>query len=423
MPQEPGVYIFLDKESKVLYIGKARNLKYRVSSYFSNNLLPKTKLLVSKIEKIRITIVGSEIESLLLEANYIKKYKPLYNVKLADGKSYPLIKITYKDKYPKVLVARRMDDNPPAGGSLYFGPYPNPSSMRLVLKTLRKIFPFQSVLNHSKKTCLYFHIGLCPCPPVFDSRELKTLYRKNIKHIIQILEGHSKNVLKNLIKERNNASKFEQFEKAGKIQQQIDALELIVEPVYKPFEYEVNPNLRRDVISFEISELKDSLKNNGVKISSLKRIECFDISNISGKMSTGSMVVFIDGEKNTSFYRRFKINPKIIGPNDFAMMAEVLRRRIRHLDDWGIPDLIIVDGGKGQISAVVKILKENNIKIPVIGLAKREEKIITSNFKIINLSKDSSALHLIMRIRDEAHRFAITYHRKLRSNLLKGSTL
>lgn len=419
MPQEPGVYIFLDKESKVLYVGKARNLKNRVSSYFSNNLLPRTKLLVSKIEKIRITPVGSEIESLLLEANYIKKYRPIYNVKLADGKSYPMIKITVDDRYPKVLVVRHMNDNPADAGSLYFGPYPNPSSMRLVLKTLRKIFPFQSVLNHSKKSCLYFHIGLCPCPPVFDSRELKAMYRMNIKHIIQILEGHAKSVMRDLIKERNNASKLEQFEKAAKIQYQIDALKLIVTPVYKPFEYEVNPNLRKDVTGFEVNEFKESLRNAGVKISSLKRIECFDISNISGKMSTGSMVVFIDGEKDTSSYRRFKINPKIIGPNDFAMMGEVLRRRIKHLQDWGIPDLIIVDGGKGQISSVINVLKENNFKVPVIGLAKREEKIITADYKIINLSKDSSALHLIMRIRDEAHRFAITYHRKLRSNFLK----
>lgn len=418
LPQEPGVYLFLDKKDRVLYVGKARNLKNRVSSYFINkDLGPKTSLLVSRIEKIDFTQVATEIESLLLEAAFIKKHTPQFNVKMTDGKSYPLIKITVKDKYPKVLVTRQIDDHPAAAGSLYFGPFPNPTSLRLVLKIARRIFPFQAVLNHAKRICLYNHLGLCPCPPVFDSSELKKSYSKNIKYLIRFLEGDARSVIKDLEKERDYLSKKEEFENAQKIQKQIDAINLIINPVKKPFEYDTNPNLLSDIRATELKELKNTLKDAGIKNSSLGRIECFDISNISGKLATGSMVVFINGEKDTSLYRRFKINPLTVGPNDFAMMEEVLQRRIRHLTDWGVPDLIIVDGGKGQISSAVKALKENKLMIPVIGLAKREEIIITSGFKFIRLPKDSNGLKLLMRIRDEAHRFAITYHKKLRSRL------
>lgn len=420
LPQYPGVYLFLDKQGRVLYVGKAKSLKNRVSSYFlDKNLGPKTKLLVSKIEKIKIISVGSEVESLLLEASYIKKFTPFFNIKMTDGKSYPLIMITVKDKYPKILITRKINDP----NSLYFGPYPNPTSLRLVLKTIRKIFPFQNVLNHPKKTCLYFHLGLCPCPVVFDSMKQRKIYKKNIKRIIKLLDGHPRTVLTQLIKDRSMFSKSEDFEEAQKIQDQINAINAIITPVYQPFEYDINPNLRSDLRTLELKELKDIFKNAGIQNSSLKRIECFDVSNISGQLATGSMVVFIDGEKEPTFYRRFKIDPKIVGPNDFAMIEEIIRRRVKYFDDWGMPNLIIVDGGKGQITSALKALREHKLKIPVIGLAKRDEIIITSKFKLIKLPKDSKALHLIMRIRDEAHRFAINYHRKLRSKMLKDNSL
>jgi excinuclease ABC subunit C len=185
--------------------------------------------------------------------------------------------------------------------------------------------------------------------------------------------------------------------------------------VYKPFQYEENPNLRFDIIENELISLQKTLSTNGVNVSNLRRIECFDISNISGKSATGSMVVFTNGEKDSSSYRRFKIkrfyNNK---PNDFAMMQEMLERRFKRTD-WEIPSLVVIDGGKGQVSSVKEIFEKLNINIPLIGLAKREETIITSDLKPIRLPIDSMELKLIMRIRDEAHRFAITYHRKLRS--------
>ncbi|MBI2420666.1 MAG: hypothetical protein HYV38_01120 [Candidatus Levybacteria bacterium] len=182
--------------------------------------------------------------------------------------------------------------------------------------------------------------------------------------------------------------------------------------------YEENINLRSDLRKQEIDSLIETLNTNSVAVKRLDRIECFDISNISGTLSVGSMVVFSNGEKNSASYRRFKIKfpPKVI-PNDFAMMQEVIQRRIKR-NDWPFPDLIIADGGKGQVSSVKKILDENKVNIPLIGLAKREEIIIISNLKEIRLPKNSDALKLVMRIRDEAHRFAITYHRKLRSKHL-----
>ena len=411
MPIYSGVYLFLNKEGDVIYVGKAKNLKKRVASYFSTkDLGEKTRILVSLISKIKYIEVASEIEAFLLEENLIKKYTPRYNIKLVDGKQYPSIKITIKDEYPKVLLVRKViKDN-----SLYFGPYTSASSLRTVLKILRRIFPYQNVLNHPHKLCLYYHLGLCPCPVVTQDKN----YRKTISHIVDFLNGKTKKIVKELEKERNFFSKNENFELAIETQRKIDSIDLITSSVYKPFEYELNPNLRLDVVQKELDELKNILNNNGVGVSDLKRIECYDISNTSGLNATGSMVVFTNGEKDAASYRRFKIK-EFYGnkPNDFAMMQEVLERRLKH-GEWTTPSLIIVDGGKGQVSSVHKILLQKMSKIPLIGLAKREETIITSDLKEILLPKDSKPLHLIMRLRDEAHRFAITYHKKLRSKFI-----
>lgn len=343
---------------------------------------------------------------MLLEANYIKLYKPKYNAKLTDGKAYPLIRITISDKYPKVLIARRSEEKK----SIYFGPFPNASAMRLVLKTVRRIFPFQSVINHPKKPCLYHHLNLCPCPEVFNDTE----YKRNVNRIVTFLKGKTKEVLSDLEKERGTLSRLENFEKAQDIQKKIDAIRYVTSPAFEKFDYKINPNLDEDLRYKELLELKTALLKHNVSVKSLERIECYDISNISGTNATGSMAVFTNGEKNSSEYRKFKIRYVQKIPDDFAMMEEVLQRRIQH-PEWPLPDLIIVDGGKGHVSSAMKVLKGRNLNIPIIGLAKKEETIITSNFDEIKLSKDSDALKLIMRIRDEAHRFAITYHKKLRS--------
>lgn len=409
LSQDPGVYLFLNKDGEVLYVGKAINLKNRVRSYFTNkkHLGEKTNILISQIDKVKTIRVESEIESLLLEANLIKKYQPKYNIKLTDGKAYPLIRITVKDEYPKVLVARKPDDP----RSIYFGPFPNSGAMRLVLKTIRRIFPFQSVIHHPNKLCFYYHLDLCPCPNVTKDKE----YEQTIKHIIKFLNGQTKSIIRDLEIERNTFSKNQQFENALLIQNKINAIELVTSKFYKPFEYEKNPNLREDIRNEELNLLIYNLNKEKVNIKKLNRIECYDISNTSGKNATGSMVVFINGEKQSSLYRKFKIRGTYNDlPNDFAMMEEVISRRLKH-HEWDFPDLIIVDGGKGQISSALKSLAKANVSIPVVGLAKQEEIIITTDFKEIKLPKDSKQLLLMMRIRDEAHRFAITYHKKLRT--------
>ncbi|HVA96909.1 MAG TPA: GIY-YIG nuclease family protein [Candidatus Acidoferrales bacterium] len=448
LPSKSGVYVYSDKEGNVLYVGKANDLKSRVSSYFAKSaqLGTKTVVMVSQVEKITITIVESELEALLLEAFYIKKFKPKYNIRLTDNKSYVRIRITVKDEFPKVLLARREDDPK----SVYFGPFPSSSAVGTVLKTIRRVFPYQSVFNHPKRICLYHHLGLCPCPPMFQTDVKKRSYRKNIRGIIRILEGESRKIMKELEKERDVLSKKEEYEEALTVQKQINALSLITTPFHKPFEYAVNPNLRIDIRQKELDGLMDALNANKMHIKKLERIECYDISNIQGTNATGSMVVLTHGEIDKSQYRKFKIkrkwdkrNEKDL-PNDFAMMKEVLQRRLRH-EDWHFPDLIIVDGGKGQVSSGIAALAESGVEIPLVGLAKREETIVipvqntqktqktrvsenqnskkfdvsdslnSLNFNEVVLPKNSPSLHLIQRIRDEAHRFAITYHRKLRS--------
>lgn len=441
MPSKPGIYRFLDEHNNILYVGKAKDLKARVSSYFTlrSDLGPKTEALVVQVKKIDILVVESELESLLLEAYYIKKYRPYYNIRLTDDKSFPLIEIT-SGRYPAVLLARKMDD-PKAK---YYGPYPNSGAVKLVLKTLRRIFPYQSVRNHPKRICLYYHLGLCPCPTVKDSAELKKEYQKNVKNIIRILEGKSQAVMKDLAKELSDSVKKEEFERASILKKKIEALSIITQPSRDPIEYDLNPNLRSDVRSQELKNLSEALKNKGLLLNNLSRIECYDISNIQGTHATGSMVVLTEGEIDKSQYRKFKII-KDGKPNDFAMMKEMLSRRLKHTE-WPVPQLIIVDGGKGQVSSVLEVLQERGLTIPLVGLAKREEIIIVpknqSSFNVslveksqaprlygendehfleLFLKRGSSELNLVKRIRDEAHRFAITYHRKVRSkNFLKN---
>ena len=328
LPQNPGVYIFLDNDDKVIYVGKANNLRSRVSSYFikSAKLGPKTTLLVSQIYKIKHIRVESEIEALLLEARLVKKHKPKFNSRLTDSKAYPYIEIT-KDSVPKVLQARSDLDK----GSIYFGPFPSVGDMRLVLKIVRKIFPFQSVRNHPKRYCLYYHLGQCPCPPMFNNDSQLKQYKKDIRRLINFLKGKTKLVVSDLEGERNMFSKNLEFENAIQIQRRIDAIKLVTSTFTKPEFYETNINLIEDQLKDELSDLKQVLNSKGYNLTKLDRIECYDISNISGKQATGSMVVFAHGEKDASSYRRFKIKfPPNIVPNDYEMLREVIRRRIKN---------------------------------------------------------------------------------------------
>ncbi len=397
-------------------MGKAKDLKKRVSSYFSHKALDaKTLKLVSLVSTIEHIRVGSEIEAFLLESSLIKRHKPFYNIKLIDDKSYPMIEIT-SGLNPSVTITRKKIDL----GSTYYGPYSDVTALKAVLKLLRKIFPYQSVKNHPKRKCLYYHLGLCPC--VLVNTDNKNEYSKNLKNIGNFLDGKKEVVIKELIKQRDEYTKAENYENSAMIQERINRINLITSDTYDPFHYIDKPDFYFERIEKEVASLAEILKPY-YQLSSLKRIECYDISNISGKNATGSMVVFENGDKAGKEYRRFRIRIKDT-PDDFAMMKEMLSRRLDNTS-WPSPDLLVIDGGKGQVGASLKALANLGKRIPIIGLAKREEIIVVPvkqqsgiSFEEIKLSHSTPGINLLRRIRDEAHRFAITYHRLLRKKAM-----
>lgn len=419
LPSAPGVYLFKDEKEKILYVGKAKDLKKRVSSYFSNRALDaKTIKLVNAVRNIETIQVASEIEAFLLESSLIKKHKPFYNIKLIDDKSYPMVEITTGNNPSLTITRKRTDKN-----AKYFGPYSDTTALKTVLKLVRRIFPYQSVKNHPKRKCLYYHLNLCPC--VLSNPEKMQEYKKNLKNIERFLDGKKEEVLKHLISERNVYSSSEEFEKALEVQLRIERIELITSTTYDPFHYMDKPDFYFERIEREVASLNDILKKYYDNLGNLTRIECYDISNISGKQATGSMVVFLNGDKAAKEYRRFKIRTKDT-PDDFHMMKEMLSRRLGN--EWPVPQLIVIDGGKGQVGAALKALANVGRRIPVIGLAKREEIIVIPlkkpggvEFLEIKLPHSTPGINLLRRIRDEAHRFAITYHRLLRKKAMLPS--
>ncbi len=393
-------------------MGKAKDLHKRVSSYFSKAALDsKTLKLVSEAKTIEHIVVRSEIEAFLLESNLIKKYKPAYNVIFADDKSYPYLEIG-KSPIPYVVISHKRGNK----NSTYLGPYVQVTDLKIILRLLRRIFPYQSVKNHAPTRCLYNHIGLCPCIPAFPDKLPE--YKKNIKKLISILSGDVGRVVRELKSEQKKFVAAEVFEKAGEFQRKIEKVEQITSENYDPFRYEERPDFYFERIRTEVSSLAEILNKYGLEFADLHRIECYDISNISGKAASGSMVVFTDGDSNKNEYRRFRIRFKKT-PDDFEMIREVLQRRIKRAD-WEKPNLMVIDGGRGQVSAVLQVFAEQKYNVPVIGLAKREETIIVPvrtpsvDFLEVKLPKSTPGVNLLRRIRDEAHRFAIDYHRLLR---------
>ena len=417
-PQTPGVYIFWEKETPI-YIGKAINIKKRVLSYFSNNLIGKTQLMVSIAKEISYLRVDNELEALLLEAKLVNKYKPKFNVVLKDDKNPLYIKIT-NETYPRVLMARKIDEN--TKDIAFLGPFPSSTKVKEVLKMLRRIFPY-STHKLGKRVCLYNQINLCkPCPNYIENltdkklkNQLTTDYKYNIKSIKGILSGRIKYVRISLEKKMKNYAKEEYFEKANDFKRKIEALDYITKPQTDIKEYLKNPNLYEDIRKKEITDLVNLL-TKFFPLDNLTRIECFDVSHLFGTSSASSMVTFIDAEADKSLYRRFKIRT-VKYVDDVSSLNEVIKRRIKHFKDWGKPDLIVVDGGKPQVGIFYKNL--SIYKIPTIGLAKRYETMVIPykdkekiNFIEYILPK-GHARNLLQRIRNEAHRFAISYHKKL----------
>ncbi len=540
LPNLAGCYIYHNQNGEIIYIGKAKNLKNRVKSYFNKTLdSTKLKVLVPQIKNLEYIITNSEAEALILESHLIKKHQPKYNILLKDDKKYPYFLVTDED-FPRIIVTRKKNKNLEKGK--YYGPYTDARAMYATLDFLKKIFPLKQCKTPKFKNrpCLYYQIGKClaPCQNLVTSEEYKAL----VSQVELFLQGKQTELLNYLMQQIQKYSDSQQYEKAARLRDSYLDLQKTLEKqkvVYentklsedvislmyedgifaivilmiregrlidkKDFKYfikntdkveffetffkEYYSNLSMEfpdkIVSRELETIGEKevyqewleiLSKKKVKISYAKgkqgqelqsladkntkvllnnakieqmskirddfneigsflaeklklknfphRIECYDISHIQGTNTVASMVTFINGISKKSSYKKFKIKWTEEGkPDDFLSMKEVLTRRLKRLDEqnWEKPDLVIVDGGKGQLSSVMQIVKELDIKgIDFISLAKKEEEVFLPNqSKSILLPRNSSALFLIQRIRDEAHRFAITYHRKLRSKELR----
>lgn len=547
IPSKPGVYIYRNSAGEVIYVGKAISLKNRVRSYFQQGAKhsAKTKALVERIADLEYIVTDSEVEALILECNLIKEHRPHYNVLLKDDKTYPYIKVTLAEDYPRVLTTRRLVKD----GSRYFGPYTQVGAMNETLKLLKKLFPSRSCSQKQfasrTRPCLNFHIKRCqaPCTKNVDREQ----YRHTINEIVLFLEGRQDDLIKRLEKRMHQAAEQLDFEKAAELRDQLQAIAKVMErqkivsegledqdvvamargqgevcvmvffirggkligrehymlkntddlsraeamagflkQYYSQVEFIPKHVFLSEDIADEaelMAEWLSQKRGSKVTIKTPKRgeklklvemaaqnallvlqqielegtvqdrldgamadlakalglskppyrMECFDISNIQGAEQVASMVVFEEGKPNNKEYRRFKIKT-VEGPNDFASMQEVVTRRFaRGLEEQKLlksgqistkeakfhrmPDLVIIDGGKGQLSSARKVMRSLGVDdIPTFGLAEEEELLFTEDSsEPIVLPRNSQALYLVQRLRDEAHRFAITYHRTLRT--------
>lgn len=527
LPEKPGVYLMHDAEGKVIYVGKAVVLKNRVRSYFRNlaSHTPKVKAMVAKIAEIETIVTSSEVEALILECNLIKKYRPRYNISLKDDKTYPYLKVTVQEDFPRLLVTRRQSRD----GAKYYGPYADAGAMHATVKLLRSMFPLRTCRKmNPDRPCLNYHIKRClaPCAGHIGRSE----YQQMIKSVCMVLDGRTTELERDLKRAMQEATENYAFEEAARLRDQLQAVERLNETqkavtnnggdmdiigfgkdmtglclqiffvrkgklmgrdnffledagdtsdevitafikqyyneaTFVPHEIVV-PYLpeaaeqqlienwlaekaqRKVVLLLPQRGVKKQLlelaNTNAVKLleerlrkgnlsltsdvqaaeelqhilgveHSLARMDCFDISHTQGTETVASMVVFRNGSPSKKDYRKYKIVSAEGKPDDFKSMKEVVYRRYKDYED--LPSLVIIDGGKGQLSSALEVIRGLGLaELPVVSLAEREEEIfIPHQSKSIVLDRDSAALKLIQRIRDEAHRFAITYHRKLRS--------
>lgn len=397
LPITSGVYQFLDVKKHIIYVGKAANVKSRVQSYFrkSADLSPAKQEMVAVIADIKIIETDSEIEALLLEANLIKKLQPYYNVTLRDDKSYLYIKISTEEEWPRVLTTRTITK-----AGTYFGPFTSAYAVKETLRVLRKFLPYRcNQKPMGKRACFWYHLGRCP--GVCVGAITKTEYGKIIRRLILFFEG-----------------RIEELQRTMKKELGLERVELMQNVLAHTRILSVGEQYASDT--------RDLARVLGVT-TPLHRIEGYDISNIMGREAVGSMVVFVDGEPAKSEYKKFKIKT-VHGANDVAMLAEVVTRRLSHAD-WPVPDLLIIDGGKAQLNVALRIVKKLTMDIPVIAIAKgghggvlrqKEELYFVGERTPLKLQNTSPALHLVLRVRDEAHRFAIGYHTTLRRKKFFG---
>ncbi len=436
LPKEPGVYFHKDKTGDIIYIGKAANLRNRVRQYFQASRYrdPKTDALVEEIADVDWITVESEIDALFLEAEQVRRYLPRYNILLRDDKSSSYVRIDYDSPHPTVTFTRRpLDDS-----AQYYGPYFNTQAVRRALKYLRKAFPYSThTQNIPKRACLLYHLGLCP--GLEENKTSLQDYRNNLKKLIKYLKGERSLLVRQAEKEMTAYAKAGQYEEAAAARNQLFALK----------------GLSKQII-FSDREFMDISKDKGLAgLAELlglpkipRRIEGYDISHMQGTDTVASMVVFSNGIPDKSAYRKFKM--RIPGNDDFAHMNEAITRRLseKNRKAWGLPDVFLIDGGKGQLSAAIKARDEAGCnQIPMIGLAKREEEIVihrdlsalTLNREVVMASnalltqddqfirvllpKQSHVVKLLQRIRDESHRFAISYHSVLKGKRQTSSML
>ncbi|KKR06079.1 MAG: Excinuclease ABC, C subunit [candidate division WS6 bacterium GW2011_GWF2_39_15] len=426
LPDSPGVYKFYNKNGEIIYIGKAHSLRNRVSSYFKSDHRDRPRIIsmIPLIADLEVTQTDNDIEALILESALIKQNQPEYNSMLKDDKSYAWLYVITKSRYPTVKIVRTTNKSEFINGKL-FGPYPSGKTIKRVFNYIRKLYPFCTSKDPSKP-CFYSRIGLCPGPDASEE-----VYQNNIKGIINLLKGRNYNQLRVLAEKMRTYAQNRQYERAAEIRDRINDLKYLGSEI--KFNYfgteEEYVESREERMRKQLNQLQKILG-----LEKLNRVECYDISNIQGKMSYGSMVVSINGVPTNRLYRIFKIR-SMDTPNDYLMLAEVLSRRIKHINgdkDESLtekPDLIIIDGGKGQLSAVHKIIPSG---IAILGITKgrkykrkggkkKDEFWIYNNGTIEQLKIGPQ--QSISILRDEAHRFAIIHHRKLRKFMQKKSIL
>lgn len=434
LPKEPGVYFHKDAKGQIIYVGKAAVLRNRVRQYFqkSRNRDPKTELLVAEIADTDWQVVDSEFEALFLEAELIRRYMPRYNILLRDDKSQSFVRIDFKSEYPSVTITRRPLDD----GATYYGPFLSTIAVRRALKYLRKIFPYSTHTSMPSRACLLVHLHLCPGPETgkLDSRAYKT----SLKKMVRVLEGQRKTLVSELEVDMRRASKSADFETAAKIRDQVRSLrELDKRVLFSDKEF---MDLSKDHALIELTELLGLSK-------APRRIEGYDISHMSGTDVVASMVVFTNGAADKTNYRKFKSHQQ--NNDDFEHMREAMTRRFseKNIKAWGKPDMLLIDGGKGQLEAALSVLRQKDLQIPAVGLAKKHEEIVVRNdwpatslnpevilklrgfsrlsedFTLVDIPNNSNLVKLLQRIRDESHRFAVSYHSVLKVKRQTASIL
>jgi excinuclease ABC subunit C len=404
LPDSPGVYLMKDEDAKIIYVGKAVSLKRRVSSYFQKPHDARIQEMVSKIRAIDYIQKPTAIEALILEANLIKYYFPYYNIREKDNKSFLYLVITNED-FPRPLFIRgtELPDDSDKQYKAVFGPYTSPRSLRAALDLVRKAFPWSTCEPGQDRPCFYYHLKLCPgvCIGAISKKE----YGKIIRDLIRFFDGKKDDVLKQFTKDMKLAAKERRYEDAKVFRDKVYFLEHIQDVA---------------VLKREDNDV-DKIREGEAAVNLFGRVEGYDISNISGTSSVASMVVFENGAPAKAEYRKFRIKT-VVGSNDVASMRETLTRRLRN--DWRHPDLILIDGGWPQVNAAKEVVREFDLGIPVVGLAKgpnrdKDELICDQNnleiCAVCERHKD-----LLVAVRDESHRFAIKYHRNLRSRRMFG---